>query len=213
MVDQLTTSSKVALFRVVLCLFLFCVPNASAQIVSSPAPAGRSKSLEASAGFSYIYHDVSPSVQANLFGFDASATLGLSSRLAVKADLGYARSSNGLLGAPTHSGILNYMAGPVLYPSVSENYRTHVQVLFGGARVTGPVPLNGGTLTGGYATGFAWAVGGGVDYRLSESFGFGVGADYLNAGYFGPSLTIQGQKNLRAVASFIYFYSWRRKRR
>jgi hypothetical protein len=200
---------RVPLLTAFLC-FLFCAASASAQITT---PAGRAQSLDVSLGYSYINHPAGTSSRVGLSGIDANATVGMFSRLAVKADLGYARSASGVLGAPTSSSLLNYMAGPVYYPSAGRKFDAYVQGLFGGARVTGPVPVNNGILIGGWANGFAWLFGGGVDYQLSNSFGLRAGVDYLRTGYFDSSLTTQGQSNFRATAALVYFGSWRRKRR
>ena len=62
--------------------------------------------------------------------------------------------------------------------------RTEVLILtfmcWGGAKVSGPILTNGGLiLLGGWATGYAWAVGGGVEYRATDSMAIRTGADYL----------------------------------
>lgn len=206
---QRSTASKVLTFTALLC-FLFCAVNASAQVA---APAGRAQSLDVSLGYSYINRADGSSSRVSLNGVDGSATLRLVTRLAIKADLGYARSAGGVLGAPTYNGVLNYMAGPVFYPAVGRKFDTYVQTLLGGARVSGAERLNGGSVIGGWVAGFAWAAGGGVDYRLSDSFGLRAGVDYLRAEYFNPSFRIQGQNDVRATASLVYFGLWRRKRR
>lgn len=204
-----TAASRTLLFTALFC-FLLCAANASAQVT---APSGRAQSLDVSLGYAYINHAASPSRRISLNGVDAGATVGLSSRLGIRVDLGYARSAGGVLGAPTHASVLNYMAGPVFYPTVSRKYDVYVQALLGGARVSGPVPVSGGILIGGWANGFAWAVGGGVDHQLSDSIGVRAGVDYLRVGYLDPSLTIQGRNDVRATVAVVYFGSWPWKRR
>jgi hypothetical protein len=192
--------------------FLVCAANASAQAL----PAGRARSWDVSLGYSYVIQSVGSSTQAGLNGFDGSITIGLSSRLAVKADAGYALSGN-LLGTPSHSDLFSCMAGPVYYPTGQRGRASpYIEALLGGARVSGPVPVAGGILIGGYADGLAWAVGGGVNYRVSNSIGIRTGLDYIETGYFGPARTIQGQSNIRVTAAVVYVFgapSFRRRRR
>lgn len=198
-----------AIFTILFCLPL-CAIHASAQAL----PAGRSSSWDVSLGYSYVSHPDTSSDRVGLNGFDASVTAALVSRLAIRGDVAFASSGN-LLGAPAHSTVLSYLAGPVFYPMVRPKFDFYTQALFGGARVTGPVPVSGGILIGGYAERFAWAIGGGVDYRLSRSFEVRAGVDYLRTEYFFSSATaFQGQSNIRLTASIVYLLgSPHRKRR
>jgi len=193
---------------------LFCLPLYATHASAQALPAGRSSSWDVSLGYSYVSHPATSSDRVGLNGFDASVTAGLASRLAIRGDLGYARSGN-LLGAPTQSSVLSYVVGPVLYPMVRPKVDIYAQALLGGARVTGPIPVNGGILIGGYANRFARTIGGGVDYQLSHSFGLRGGVDYLRTEYFfGPVPTIQGQSNIRLTASVVYLLGslhWKRR--
>jgi opacity protein-like surface antigen len=197
-----------AIFMTLFC-FIVCAADASAQ---SAVTAGKVRSVDVSLGYSFVSQTSSQSTRVGSNGVDANVTLGLNAHLAVRGDFGYARSAN-LLGAPSHSSVLSYLAGPVFYPATHGNFDTYVHALLGGARVSGPVPTNGGILIGGWATGFAWAVGGGVDYRVSNSFALRAGVDYLRTGYFSPSLTIQGQNNIRATGGVVYMFGAQRGKR
>ena len=201
-------TSMRTIFATLFC-FLLCAANAAAQ---STIVAGKAKSVDVSLGYSYVSHPGSSSNRLGLNGVDASATIGLFPCFAIKADLGYARTANAL-GTPSHSGVLSYLAGPVFYPMVQRKLDTYVHALFGGARVSGPVPVNGGILIGGYATGFAWAVGGGVDYRVTDSIALRTGLDYMRTAYFGPTLAMQGQNNFRATAAVVYLFGTRQRKR
>ncbi len=201
--------------RIVFAILLYlslCPTHANAQAL----PAGKSGPWDLSVGYSYLNHPATSSNRVGLNGFDASITFGVTSHLAIRGDVGYARSGN-LLGAPTHSGVLSYLIGPVFYPMVRPRVDIYSQALFGGARVTGPVPVNAGLLIGGWADGFAWAIGGGVDYRLSRSLALRGGADYLRTEYFsGPTPAIQSQNNVRLTASVVWSLEslpWRKRKR
>jgi opacity protein-like surface antigen len=199
-----------------LCVLLWSA-HAAAQsevptVPVAAVPAGRAKSADASLGFSYLSHTASPSNRIGLDGVDASLTIGLNSRLGVRGDLGYAWTGNAF-GTPSHSSVFSYMAGPVFYPTSQRHVRTYLQALLGGARVSDPIPVSGGILIGGWATQFAWAVGGGMDFLVSDSIGFRAGVDYMRTAYFGPSLAIQEQNNVRATAAVVYFFGAQSRRR
>ena len=123
---------------------------------------------------------------------DASFTLGLRPHLAIKADLGYAWAPH-VLGTPSRSDVLSYMIGPVFYLTPQRHFGTYIQALGGGAKVTGPVTYQGTIYIGGWSTGYAWALGGGTDYRLTDSLAIRTGVDYLRTTYYGPTLKFQGQ--------------------
>lgn len=188
---------------------LVCAANVSAQAL----PTGRASSADVSFGYSYIDQSVGQSSGAYLNGLDAGITVRVRSRFGVNADLGYARSSN-LFGAPARSSILSYLAGPVLYLTPPQRLSAHVRGLVGGAKVVGPVPVPGGILIGGWATGFAWAVGGGVDYQLSHSIGVRSGVDFMRTPYFGSSSSPQAQNNIRITVSIVYSLrpGWHKRR-
>jgi hypothetical protein len=178
----------------------------------SPIAAGKGKTIEFSLGYSYVRSGKSFSNGMGLKGADASYTIGFS-RLGVKADLGYARASN-VMGTGHHSDVLSYLAGPVFYPKRHRGLDTYIHVLVGGARVSGPVRLSGGgILLGGWATGYAWAVGGGINYWASDSLAIRSGVDYMRTAYYDPSLTLRSQNNIRTTVNVVYFFGRRSVKR
>ncbi|MHB8502858.1 MAG: hypothetical protein ACYDCG_01030 [Candidatus Acidiferrales bacterium] len=196
------------IFAALFC-FVLCAAQASAQLPVAPA---RGVTIDVGLGYAYMSHALSPSNRVGLNGADASFTIGYS-RVGIKVDLGYARTSN-VLGTGHHSDVLSYLAGPVFHPTLHRKFDTYIQVLGGGARVSGPVPLaGGGLLLGGWATGFAWAVGGGVDFWATDSIAIRTGVDYMRTTYFDPSLTLRGQNNIRTTAAVVYYFQRRSHRR
>ena len=124
---------------------------ATAPRVQNPVAAARGKKIDLSLGY-YVNHWESNSYRVGLNGADASFTLG-TSRLGIRADLGYARAAN-VHGTGRHSDLLSYLAGSVFYPSRHRNFNTYIHALVGAARVSGPVPRNGGGfLLGGMGVG------------------------------------------------------------
>jgi hypothetical protein len=205
-------SSFIGVVIAVTACFLFFPIHTSAQ---SPIPTGRTKSFDVSLGYSYFSHEDSQSNLISLNGADASLTIGLSNRLGISGDFGYAVAAHAL-GTNSHSEILSYLAGPVFYPTSQGNVNTYIHAMFGGARVAGPIPVVGGTIIGSWVTDFAWEVGGGVNYRISDSFGIRTGVDYMRTTFFDRSLNFAGQNNIRATVSLVYSFgnsSHKRRRR
>jgi opacity protein-like surface antigen len=72
--------------------------------------------------------------------------------------------------------------------------------------VGGPILTNDGTiLLGGWTTGYAWAVGGGVEYWATDSLAIRTGSDYLRTSFYNSSLVVQGQNNIRTTAAVVYY--------
>jgi opacity protein-like surface antigen len=182
---------------------IFATPSGTAQ---SPISAAAAKTIDASLGYSYLTRVDNYSNRTGLSGVDTSLTIGLHSRLAIRADLGYARAAN-VDGSARHSDVLSYLVGPVFYPMAHRHVVAYVHALAGAARVTGPVLLNGGGfLNGAWVNHFSWAVGGGVEYWISDSMAVRTGADYLRTSYFeAPSMTT-GQNNIRTTVAVVYFF-------
>jgi len=195
-------------FTTLFCIVL-CVTHASAQ---SPVPAARGKTIDVGVGYSYVSLGQSVSGPVGLAGGDASLTIGYS-RLGLKLDVGYARAAT-LTGTGHHNEILSYLAGPVIHPMIHRNFDTYVHVLAGAARISGPVPLGGGAyLLGGWATDWAWAVGGGVEYPVTDAIAIRSGLDYMRTSYFDPSLRLRGQSNFRTTATVVYYFARRSRSR
>jgi opacity protein-like surface antigen len=188
---------------------LLCAAQASAQ---SPLAPANGKTIDLGLGYSYVSQGESLSGPLGLNGGDASVTIGYS-RFGLKADFGYARSSN-IGGTQSHNTVRSYLVGPVFHATFHHRFDTYAQVLVGAARVSGPVPLGGGSyLLGGWAAGSAWAVGGGVDYRVSDSIAIRSGVDYMRTSYFDSTLALRGQGNIRSTVTILYSFVKRSRKR
>lgn len=194
-------------------------PTVTASAEASPAPirpvkpirsgapiaTARSKTIELGLGYSYIRQPGNQYSRLGLQGADATFTLGLY-RLGLTADVGYARASD-VLGTGRHSAVFTYLAGPVFHHTVHRSFDSYVHVLVGGAKVSGPVLTNDGTiLLGGWTTSYAWAVGGGVEYWVTDSMAIRTGADYLRTSFYDSSLVVRGQGNLKTTAAVVYYF-------
>ena len=189
---------------------MVCATHVAAQ---SPVAAATGRVIDVGLGYSYMSRGDSHSNRVGLNGADASFTIGLYSRLAIRADLGYARAAN-VLGSARHSDVLSYLAGPVLYPTTHRHVDTYIHALVGGARVTGPILLDGGGFRdGSWVNKFAWSVGAGADYWVSDSIAIRTGVDYMKTAYFDPTWAFKGQNNIRTTATVVYFFGKRSRTR
>jgi opacity protein-like surface antigen len=171
----------------------------------APVATAKSKTIEIGLGYSYVSQPGNQSNRLGLQGGDANFTIGFS-RLGITTDVGYARASN-VLGTGRNSAVLTYLAGPVFHHTVHHKFDSYVHLLVGGAKVSGPILTNDGTiLLGGWTTGYAWAVGGGVEFWATDSMAIRTGADYLRTSFYNSSLVVQGQGNIRSTASVVYFF-------
>jgi hypothetical protein len=94
----------------------------------------------------------------------------------------------------------------MFFPSNGTLLTTYVDALFGGARVAGPIPNGTGGFNGAHVQYPAWAFGGGAEYRLSPTFAFRVGVDYLHTYFYNSSQAIHGNNDLRIVNSVVYYF-------
>jgi len=117
---------------------------ASGASGKTPVAAARVKTIELGLGYSYVSHAENQSKRVGLQGADASFTICFS-RLDIKADVGYARASN-VMGTGRRSDVLSYLVGPVFHPTTRRNFNTYVHALVGGARVSGPILTNDGSI-------------------------------------------------------------------
>jgi len=171
----------------------------------APRTAGTAPVVEGSVGYCYVNLDVPATGRGNLHGVDVTLTADFLPRLGITLDGSYARAGNIFESGHTAS-VLSYMAGPVFYPLQWRRITVYTHAMLGGARVSGAVDSASGGYLVGYSNEFAWAAGGGLQYRLSSQTKLQLGADYLHTAMFGPTIALQGQNNLRAVASIVWLF-------
>jgi hypothetical protein len=171
-----------------------------------PLYSGMGPAVEGNLGFQFIGQEVpGQSTRISMFGIDTGMTVGISERFGVRADLAYARSG-AVFGSGSHSDILSYLAGPVFYPVPGHRITPYVEILAGGARVTGATPAVNGGYVRGFSNKFAWAGGGGIELRAWRSSSLRVGADYLHTAYFDPTVAVRGQGNIRVVVGWTHYF-------
>jgi opacity protein-like surface antigen len=157
--------------------------------------------LKASVGYTYTSLSVSPATRSNLSGVNA-ALIAENPCFGYTVESSYVRAAN-VLSTTNDATVLSYLGGAIFYPVVHNKVRVYVRGLVGGARVTGPILSTSDALNG-YVNKFSWAVGGGVEYQISNSFAFRSGADYQHTYFYDSGTTIRGQDNFRAVFTLVY---------
>jgi hypothetical protein len=95
---------------------------------------------------------------------------------------------------------------------IHRNFDPSVQVLAGAARVSGPVPLGGGSYLLG---GAAWPGRSAAESNIgvTDAIVIRTGVDYIGTSYFDPSLTLRGQRHIRSTASIVYSFLRRSRAR
>jgi opacity protein-like surface antigen len=193
--------------KIAVCFFLLA-PVAEAQY---PPAAGIGPLVEGGLGYIYASMDFPSTSRVGMNGLDANMTADFLRTLGVRADVGYARTSN-VFNSGHHSDVLNYLAGPVFYPFRRKRLTVCVDLLVGGARVTGRTPNLAGEEFGGFANKLAWAYGVGFQYSISKSLGIRFDTDYMHTAYFNSSATVQGQENLRTMINVVWYFGKRKER-
>jgi hypothetical protein len=170
----------------------------------APLPAGYAPALKLSAGYSITSLGLPSSARLALSGVNLSASVDSGKRFGATLDIDYALAPN-VFSSGRHMDMVSYLVGPVFYPSHGNSLTTYAHFLAGGAKVAGPFPNGNGGLNIGHVHYPAWAVGGGVEYRLSPAFGFRINIDYLQTHFYGPSGTVRPQNDLRVVNSIVFY--------
>ena len=189
-------------------LILTCASLARAQSPQGPVIAGSGPVMEAGVGYTYVRSDVPSMGSLGMNGVLLSGNADFSRRFGVKLELGYSRSFDAF-NTGRSTDLLTYMGGPIFYPIRKRHFNVYTQALFGGARQTGVNIDSSGQQLLGFVNKFAWAAGGGVQYRVTPAFSVRGGFDYLKTSFFNSGQVVQGQNNLRLGVSVIYTFGER----
>jgi|SRR5271168_2572810 len=178
--------------------------NSDHRPARSPVPAAASVPIfEVSAGYAYVNLNMPSASRVSLNGLDGNIVVNVTERWGGTIDASYSRTSDVL--STGHGGSdLNFLAGPVFYPVDRGNLRMFTHALFGAGRVDSATPTSKTTFLGGQVTRLSYALGAGVEYDLSRSFGVRGGADYLRTTFVDATGKDQPQNNLRAVVGLVF---------
>ena len=195
------------LLRLSLLLLALAIGGSGVR-AQGPVFAGVAPVLEGGIGYTYMRSDIPSEGTLPINGVLLSGNADFTRRFGVKAELGYSRNFDAFNSGRT-ADLATYMGGPVFYPIRTRRYNVYTEALFGGARETGVnIAPNGVTILG-FVNRFAWAFGGGVQYRLTPALSLRAGVDYLHTNFFNSTAQIQGQQNMRAAISVIYTFGSR----
>jgi opacity protein-like surface antigen len=194
--------------RTILSVSLLLLTLGSLTRAQGPVVAGIAPVMEAGGGYTYMRSTVPSEGTMAMNGVLLSGNADFNRHWGVKVEVGYSRNFDAF-----HTGrsadLLTYMGGPVFYVTRHRRYNIYAEALLGGARETGVnFDTSGGEVLG-FVNHFAWAGGGGLQYRLTESLSLRGGVDYLRTCYFNSSVNVQGQTNLRTAVSVIYTFGRR----
>lgn len=154
----------------------------SLMIGSVFAMAQDAPKAEVFGGYQYLHASsgVSGVSGFNLNGWNGALNGFFNRHIGITADFSgtYGTPSVQGIGVSTH--LYTYMFGPVVRAGNDSKLSPFAHVLFGGAHINGSVNAGGGLNVSASDSGFAWAAGGGVDYKATQRFAIRLGQfDFL----------------------------------
>jgi hypothetical protein len=181
---------------------LAVIPRAYAQ---GPIFAGAGPVIEAGLGYTYTNVNIPAYKSLPMNGVDASVNGDFTRHFGLKLDVGYARAFDAF-GTGHSADMVTYMGGPVFYPIRTRRWMVYGELLVGGARETGVNYTSDGRQITGFANELAWAGGGGIQFRLTQSMSLRGGGDYLRTQFFNSQVGLEKQGNIRSVVSIVYTF-------
>lgn len=182
-----------------LTLFFLCSHAANAQ---DP------KTVDLFLGYSFTRVSTSSTSglgRFSLHGGDASLSLKVRPWITAVADFGVSAEghhNSQIVGIQTYGQQVTYLFGPRLSLPGWRRITPFGQTLFGLAHAT-----HGLYDTAGSQRSFAWAAGGGIDYRLNGSFSLRpVQVDFLQSKFSESDNGRQYQNNVRVVTGFVLHF-------
>jgi hypothetical protein len=184
-------------------------PHAQKSLSPQTLPQPPSDLFEASAGFNYIYLNDQFPETTNLYGVDASLFVNATSWLGVGGDFmaNFGSHSVGTFfgqSIDVDSQRYVYVFGPRVTVWRNPQFRVFLEGLAGGVHAEAQASL-GTRSQSASDDGFAMAVGGGLDWRLTDHLSWRV----LQADYLGTSLGSDWQNNFRASTGIVYSFGHR----
>lgn len=184
-------------------LSIFAVVLAAPMFAqNAPAPAGESTPGDIAIGYSYMNLGFSGKPAVHLNGVDASGTINVNQSWGATLDSSYVRAGRDPESGHS-SSVLSTFVGPVFTAAQKRSMRFLIRPLVGMTLVDGSVPVNQ-VFYRGWQSRFSWAIGAGVEYELSPSYGVRFNADYLRAHFVGSDAGIDPQNGIRFSTNFVF---------
>jgi opacity protein-like surface antigen len=184
--------------RIGLCLVAFL------SLCGGVAHAQETPKVDVFAGYSYVRDNPGPRSgdSFSLNGGSASVTYHIKDWISGVADFGGYHNGN-ILGTGVDGTLSTYLFGPRISYRSYRHFTPFAEALFGvahtGASIAGA--------TSGSQNAFAMAIGGGVDYRLTNRFSLRpLQVDYLLTRFSEGSPNNQTQNNLRASTGIVIHF-------
>jgi opacity protein-like surface antigen len=161
----------------------------SLMICSVLAMAQDAPKAEVFGGYQYTHASsgVSGVNGFNLNGWNLAVNGFFNHYFGITADLSGTYGTPSVQGVGVNTHLYTYMFGPVVRAGNDSKLSPFAHVLLGGAHISGSVS-SGGVSVSSSDSGFAWAAGGGVDYKAMQRFAIRLGQfDFLQTHISGDS--------------------------
>lgn len=199
------------LVRVFILSPLLAVPLLAQGDRNGPVPAAEGTPGDFAVGYSYINTNLSGSPSVNLSGIQGSATIYFHPRWGATLDASYVRAGRDP-GSGHSSYVLSALTGPVYVLAQRGNSRLLVRALAGVSLVDGSVQANQ-LYYRGWQSRFSWAVGTGIERKLSLPFSVRFNVDYLRTNFVNSTAVVQPQNGIRLSANLVFGFGAHRSTR
>jgi opacity protein-like surface antigen len=176
-----------------------------------PVPPAEFAPCDVAVGYSYVNTNLSGNPSVNLNGLETSATIDFNRRWGAALDSSYVRAGRDP-GSGHSSYVLSAFAGPVFAATQKLNTRLLVRALAGLSLVDGSVPVNQ-LYYRGWQSRFSWAVGMGIERKLSRPFAVRFNIDYLRTKFVSPAAVVEPQNGIRLSANLVFRFAARHEPR
>lgn len=169
---------------------------------SDTVPAVRGTPWEFAIGYTYVDMNLSGKPAVNLNGVEASALIDFHPRWGAIFDSSYVKAGRDP-GSGHSSYVLSALAGPVYFPAQNEKTRLLVRALAGVSLVDSSVQVNQ-LYYRGWQSRFSWAIGTGIERKLSRPLAVRFNLDYLRTKFVNSAAIVGPQNGIRVSVSLVF---------
>jgi hypothetical protein len=169
---------------------------------SDPVPAVKGTPWDFAVGYTYLDMNLSGKPAVNLSGVETSASIGFRPRWGAIFDSSYVRAGRDP-GSGHSSYVLSALAGPVYVPAQNEKTRLFLRALAGVSLVDSSVRVNQ-LYYRGWLSRFSWAIGTGIERKLSRPLAVRFNVDYLRTKFVSSAAVVEPQNGIRVSTSLVF---------
>ena len=169
---------------------------------SDPVPPVKGTPWDFAVGYTYFDMNLSGKPAVNLSGVETSALIDFHPRWGATFDSSYVRAGRDPVSGHS-SYVLSALAGPVYVPAQNGKTRLLVRALAGVSLVDSSVQVNQ-LYYRGWQSRFSWAIGAGIERKLSPPFAVRFNVDYLRTEFMSSAAVVEPQNGIRASASLVF---------